>query len=357
MEHRRRVNAAILGFAHGHVNGYIEEWRRREAYGVRVAAGWDHDAARLAQAAETHGFSACADVDALLADPDVHAVVIASETSLHAELAVKAAAAGKAIVLQKPMAVTAAEADAIVEAVNRYGVPFSMAWQMRVDPQNAKMKALLGEGRLGRAFTVRRRHGLSVGLQPAFADSWHVDPKLNRDIWADDASHPIDFLLWLLGEPESVTAEIESLYHPRIPMDNGVALFRYPGGPLAEVNCSFTCAAAENSTEIVCEKGTIVQNFGDAVSCNVPRAPGAPGLRWYSAEEGRWIDSGIETPETHFARIRALAEPLAAFLRGERGPIATAEEGRTALRMVLATYVSAREGRRVRLDDAAIESV
>ena len=74
----------------------------------------------------------------LLADPGIEAVVVAAETSLHASLVV-AAAAGKKIVLQKPMALTLAEGERIVSAVERAGVPFTLAWQMRVDPQNVQM--------------------------------------------------------------------------------------------------------------------------------------------------------------------------------------------------------------------------
>lgn len=354
---KKVVHIGILGFAHGHVNGYCEEWKRFPEYGAKVVAGWDHQAERLAQAVAAHGFTPCGTAAELLARPDVEAVVIAAETSLHAELVEQAAAAGKAIVLQKPMALTLIEADRIVAAVERHGVPFTLAWQMRVDPQNAKMKELLESGELGRVFQVRRRHGLNVGLQPAFASSWHADPAYNRDIWADDAAHPIDFLYWLFGMPDSVTAELASLHEGGIPMDNGIAVFRYADGPLAEVNCSFTCTAAEATTEIVAERGTIVQRYGDAVSCNAPRESDAPGLRWYDAASGRWIDSGIASPAAHFERIRGLSAPLAAFLRGERGPIATAREGRDVLRMTLATYVSTRQGRRVRLDDPDIAGV
>lgn len=357
MKNRPGIGIGILGFAHGHVHAYCEQWISKQQLGIRVVAGWDHDAERLEAARARFGLSACTDVEALLAREDVQAVAIASETSLHAELVEQAAARGKAIIVQKPLALTLEEADRMVAAVNRFKVPFTMAWQMRADPQNQAMKQFVAERTLGRVFMVRRRHGLGVGLQPGFADSWHVDPSCNRDIWADDAAHPIDFLHWLLGVPHSVTAEVESLHNPRIPMDNGIAVFRYPNGPLAEVNCSFTCTAAENTTEIICEHGTIVQNYGDAVSANVPRPEQAQGLKWYDAREGRWIASGIDSPASHGERISGLAEPLAAFLYGEREALATAEEARTSLRMVLATYVSSREGRRVLLDDPAIAGV
>jgi predicted dehydrogenase len=140
-------------------------------------------------------------------------------------------------------------------------------------------------------------------------------------------------------------------------MDNGVAIFRYAGGPLAEVCCSFTCPAAENTTEVITEKGTIVQNYGDVPSCNVPRPAEAPGLKWYTTEAGQWTASDIPSPAGHGERIAALAGPLAEFLHARRPPIATAAEGRLALRMTLACYVSTREGRRVRIDDEAVARV
>jgi predicted dehydrogenase len=351
------IGVGILGFAHGHVNSYCTRWRDEPELGVRVVAGWDHDPQRREASAAQFGIEAAGSVADLLARDEIAAVVIGAETSRHAELVEQSAAAGKAIIVQKPLALTMAEADRIVDAVNAHGVPFTVAWQMRVDPQNLQIRELLESGALGRVFMLRRRHGLSMCLNDAFADSWHVDPAQNRDIWADDAAHPIDFIHWLLGEPEAVTAEIKSLHNPRMPNDNGIAIYHYPDGPLVEVCCSFTTRAAENTIEVIAENGTLVQNYGDAPSAATPREEGACGLKWFLADRGEWVCSEIPSPTSQGVRISALAGPLAEFLRGERPPLATAEDARTSLRMVLACYVSTREGRRVRFDDPAIDQV
>ena len=351
------IKVGILGFAHGHVGAYISQWKQKADYDIDVVSGWDHDAQRLAASASNFGLKGYVDVDDLLANSGVQAVVIAVETSMHADLVEKAAKAGKMIIVQKPMALTMPQADRIVDAVNRNGVPFTMAWQMRTDPQNIKIKELMQSGELGKVFTVRRRHGLGTHLWAGFSETWHANPELNRDIWADDASHAIDFIQWLLGAPESVTAEIMSLCDPKVPNDNGVALFRYPNGPLAEVVCSFTCPASENSTEVICEKGSIIQNYGDGTSCNVPRPADACGLKWYTVSSGQWTCSEIASPPGHGDRIAGLSGPLSDFLHGKRLPIATVEEGRMSLRMTLACYVSTREGRRVSIDDKAIAKV
>ncbi|MEW6753514.1 MAG: Gfo/Idh/MocA family oxidoreductase [Candidatus Latescibacterota bacterium] len=350
------VGVGILGFAHGHANAYCSQWQQDRSHGLELVAGWDHDAARLAANAAAFHIPGHGDLEEFLARPDLRAVVIAAETSLHAELVEKAAAAGKAIALQKPLALTMPEADRIVAAVARHGVPFTLAWQMRVDPQNLEIKRVLESGVLGRICMVRRRHGLPSQLWD-IPSMWHFDPDLNRDIWADDAAHPIDFLHWLLGVPETVVAEIASLLNPAAPNDNGIAVFRYPDGLLAEVVCSFTCLAAENTVELIGEKGSLVQNYGDVPSCNVPRPANACGQKWYTQDKKDWTASEHASPAGHGARINGLAGPLADFFHGRRPAIATAEEGRTSLRMTLATYVSTREGRRVRLDDPAIERV
>ena len=340
------INVGILGFAHGHVNGYCTRWREQPDLGVRVCAGWDHDAARAAAAAQAHGVALCASPAALLARPDVQAVVVAAETSQHAELVEAAAAAGKAIVLQKPISLTLAQAERIVAAVRRARVPFTLAWQMRVDAHNLQIKSLLAGGRFGRLFMVRRRHCLATQHMQGFEQMWHNVPALNRDIFADDACHAIDFIYWLCGMPVSVVAELGTLLNPRVPNDNGLAIFRYADGAFAEVSCSFVAIAGENTAELVCEKGVIIGNYGDAPSTGL-RPPGAPQLKWCLEGERSWTASELPEIKAHWDRILNLAGPLAEFLHGRREPIATAEEGRDVLRLVLACYASAEEGRRV----------
>ncbi|MHC4249780.1 MAG: Gfo/Idh/MocA family protein [Planctomycetota bacterium] len=346
------MNVGVLGFAHGHVNAYCRRWREAPDMGVSVTAGWDHDAERAKGAAERYGVTLFETPEALLAS-DVEGVVIAAETSMHADLVEKTAAAEKGIVLQKPIALTMEEADRIVVAVEKAavegaGVPFTMAWQMRADPENLKIRELVQSGRLGRIFMVRRRHGLTTHRWEGFEDWWHNDPELNRDIFADDAAHAADFVYWLLGMPASVTAELGTLLNPKVPNDNAIAVFRYGDGTFAEVVCSFVCVTHENTTEIMAERGTIIQNYGDGPSSSA-RPQGRGGLRWFIEDTGQWE----EGPDPGFRgqgdRIANLAAPLAEFLKGEREALATAREGRDVLRMILACYESNESGKRVAL--------
>ena len=339
-------NIGILGFAHGHVGMYISRWRDQPEMGIKVVAGWDHDAARAEGNCASFGLQRAESVEALLKS-DIEAVVIGAETSMHADLVEQAAEAGKTIVVQKPIALTMEEADRIVQAVNRTGVPFTLAWQMRVDPHNLQAKALMEGGEFGRVFQVRRRHCLATQHMKDFENMWHVKPELNRDIFADDAAHPIDFIYWLLGKPSSVFCELGTLFNPKVPNDNAIAVFRYPDGKFAEVSCSFVAVAGENTLEILCENGIIIGNYGDGPSNSV-RPPGAPQLKWYLHGKG-WTISDLPEIRGQGERIANLSGPIAEFLHGKRPPIATAEEGRDVLRMVLACYESNDHGSRVKL--------
>ncbi len=345
----------ILGFAHGHVFAYGGQWLEHPEYGVQITAGWDHDKVRLAESAPKLKIETLCDSVEELLSQDIDAVVIASETAYHCELVEKAAAAGKAIICYKPLCITLEEADRMVAAVEKYNVPFTLGYQSRTDPQNQKIRELIKTGALGEIFLYRRRHCLSTHCWGNFDTTWHNDPKLNRDIFADDSSHPFDMVNWIFGMPDSVMAEISTVRDPKVPNDTGVAIFKYPSGMIAEVTLQFTCTAAEITTEVYGDIGAVTQSFGDAVSTQLPH--GENGLKYYFRGDADWTESGIPSPEKHGARLGWQAKPFADFLNGAAGPVCSVYEGRDCLKMVLACYVSSREGRRVKLDDPAIYSV
>ena len=347
------VKVGILGSAHGHVMTYGAVWANDPSLGIEIAGLYDHDAARAEKNAAALKTEA-KPLEEILGDKSITAVVVSSETVYHAELVEKAAEAGKAIICYKPMALNLEQANRIVAAVEKYNVPFTLGYQMRVDPQNIEMKKIVDEKTLGDVYMYRRRHSLSTHTWPDFDKAWHTQPELNRDIFADDSAHPIDMLNWIFGVPESVMCEMTTM--TKIKNDAGVALFKYPNGLIAEISCYFAASAAEITTEIYCSDGAVAQYYGDAVSARLPRTNLA-GLKWYKNGDAAWTDSDIASPPAHGERIKAQAYPFAEFLRGERGPICSCYEARNSLRMVLACYVSAMEGRRVKLDDPAIDAI
>ncbi len=341
------LGIGIISFAHGHVTNYAQYIKEREDANVLV--GWDEDPERGKSKAEAVGAAFAESLDDVLGRSDIQAVIIGSETSKHAEHVEAAAKAGKDILLQKPMAFSIKDCERIQKAVKESGVRFSLAWQMRCDPQNIWMRDKVRSGDLGKIVMVRRRHGLGTHLWGDwFVNSWHVSRQLNFGMFMDDASHAADWLLWMFGKPKTVTAEIDTLLDPKVPDDNGVALYRFEGGTIGILESSFTLVAADETTNINGENGVIIQRWGDGPSCSTPPPPkDAKGLRYFMRGEKDWNTVDLPTPSSHGMRISQVAEPALAFLKGERDAIATAEEGRTVTEMILAAYASAKEGRRV----------
>ncbi len=342
------LKLGIVSFAHGHVRAYADVMRDFED--AHIVAAWDDDEARGRQYCEQFGMDYVPRLESLLARPELDAVFIASPTNQHADHCLAAARAGKHILLQKPMALSLEDCDAIIEAVAAADVKFSLCYQMRADPVNRHMKALLEQGKIGRVAVLRRRHAIPFLLNPDFArpGNWHIDPVQNMGMFMDDASHAADFLYWMLGAPVSVMAEIDNLVTDVAPDDNGVAIYRFAGGEIGILFNSSTTLAAENTTEIYGDAGSIIQNHGDVPSANVPRLPGATALKVWRQENGEW-----ETPafplRPHGERIRDVPRPLVDYLHGRCPSLATAEDGRVCIEMILGAYESARTGRRVQL--------
>ena len=113
------------------------------------------------------------------------------------------------------------------------------------------------------------------------------------------------------------------------------------------LNTSVTLAG-ENTTEIYGDEGVVIQNYGDAPSCNIPRPADAVALKLYTRNEPSWKDLGIPIPDGHGERIGGVPRPFIDCLKKDTEPDVTVEDGRVAVEMILGAYRSAQEGRRVK---------
>jgi predicted dehydrogenase len=344
-----RIGIGVLSFAHGHVGTYCSQIVGFDD--ARLVACWDDDSARGQSAARQWGMSFHDRPEAVVERRDVDAVIIGIETYRHAEMVRLAARAGKHILLQKPMALTLSDCDRIIADVEASGVLFAVAYQMRLDPLNLKIKELVDAGSLGKVGIVRRRHCINMLFQEAFHSSWHVDPVKNMGMFMDDASHAADFLYWLLGEPVSVVAEIDNLLSSAAPDDTGCAIYRFKSGAMAVLLNSSVVWAGENTTEVYGDQGVLIQNHDDAPSTATKGIPTPIALKLWRASESEkgWQDLGFPLPPNHGHRIGAVARGFVDYLYDPSTPHATARDGKVCIGMILGAYRSAREGRRIAL--------
>lgn len=345
-----KLGIGILSFAHGHVGMYAHMIKGFDD--VELAACWDDDEDRGRQNAEAFGIAYSPHLEDVISRSDINCVIVASETNKHAPLCIAAMEAGKNVLLQKPMAITLAECDSIIQTVKKTGAWFSLAFQMRCDPQNIRMREIIQQGTLGKIGMVRRRHCIGVLFNKGFYEGptrWHTQAASNKGMFFDDAIHALDWLYWTLGrKPVSVIAEIGNVLTDVAPDDTGAAIFRFEDGLFADIYNSSVTWAGENTTEIYGDKGVIIQNHGDGPSNGVlPPHPIAVKLFQAEKAELGWQDQGLAVPTGHGERISGLTRPFVDALKSG-APMCTAEEGRVSVEMCLAAYHSAETGRRVR---------
>jgi len=297
----RLLRWGVLGAA-GIARGEVISAIQGSANG-RVLALASRSSERARELAEAHGIDRLyATYDSLLADPDVEAVYIPLPNSMHAAWTIRAAEAGKAILCEKPLALTEKEATLMVEACVRRRMPLMEGFMYRFHPQNRRVRELIGQGVIGSPREVRAH--LSVAIMNSVDPSnVRLNPQLGGGALLDMGCYTVNLVRALLGaEPKRVLAwsDIDAGYRVDV---TTAGLLVFPGGKLASVSCSFL-AGGQGRYSVIGTEGTI----------EVPRAV-IPGLGTRVAEGLVVIaDSDGRRREENFPAVnqyRIMAEEFA----------------------------------------------
>lgn len=210
--------------------------------GITHAAGWAETPAEIVGfSAETqqeagvlakrYNAKVYPDLDTMLIDVDV--LDICSPTHLHHEMALKAAAAGKHIVCEKPLARTTQEAREIVAACRKSGVQLLVAHVVRFFPEYALAHSAVVEGQVGKPGVIRLHRGSYRPKKPA--GNWFLDEEKSGGILMDLMIHDYDYARWVAGEVETVSARRVTEIHPDAPVDYGLVILGHRSGALSHI--------------------------------------------------------------------------------------------------------------------------
>ena len=319
--------------------------------GVAHAAGWAATPAQLtgivaetvaeaAPLAAEYGVKAYTDFAALLADVDV--IDICTPTHLHHAMVLQAAAAGKAIVCEKPLARSVAQAQEMVAACKQAGVPLLVAHVVRFFPEYALAKAAVAEGQIGQPGVIRLHRGSYRPKKPV--GNWFLDEAKSGGLMLDLMIHDFDYARWVGGEVASVFAKKVSSGHPDAPVDYGLAILTHRSGSLSHIAgaWAYPPPTFRTSLEIFGDRGLI--QFDSAESApilNLIKTPGdAPDVALPSSPVS-------ESPYT-----TQIKEFYAALSGGKPARI-RAEDGLAAVQIAEAAIQSARSGLAVTLNPLA----
>jgi predicted dehydrogenase len=163
-----------------------------------------------------------------LADPAVDAVYVGTPVFLHAPQTIQSLRAGKHVLCEKPMAMNEAEARTMLQAADESGKTFGVAYYRRCYPKVQRAKQLLEAGAIGKPVIAElTSHAWFDGQG---GRSWLVDPaKAGGGPLFDVASHRIDVLNFLFGQPQRVTAQLSNIVHRYAVEDNATVMVEYPG--------------------------------------------------------------------------------------------------------------------------------
>jgi UDP-N-acetyl-2-amino-2-deoxyglucuronate dehydrogenase len=292
--------------------------------------------------------------DELLKRKDISLVSICTPPFEHAANAIAAAAAGKHVLCEKPLAPSPEECDRMIAAAAKAGTVLAGVFQYRFDPAVVRAKALLDSGAMGPA-----RLALLSGLWwrgPNYYDLWW------RGTWEREGGgallnhhcHLVDVLLHLLGEPEAVSAELGALTHPDIEVeDTAVLSVRFRSGALAAIAATVSAPQNHAVLEVGAAKAGLTIRVGQPleIACRKPDPGGFPldDPEAKASLEAAAAAVPVPARQGH----GAVVDDVLRALEARRPPAVPGEEARRAVEFTVAAYKAGTEGVRVTMPLAA----
>jgi predicted dehydrogenase len=309
----------------------------------------------------TRGYT---DVDALLREGKVEAVVIGTPHPLHAAPAVRAAEAGVHVLVEKPLAATLADCDAMLAAANRAGVLLGVISQRRLYEPVRRMKQAIDAGKIGRpalgVFTMYSWREPAYYQSDPWRGKWDTE---GGGVLVNQSPHQLDLLRWLMGPVAEVSGYWANVNHPGIEVDDtAVAVLRFRNGGLGAIVTSVAQkpgistkvhvhGTSGASVGVETDRGATfiagLTAIAEPPLNDVWTIPGEEHLLPTFQAEDRARFTQIDTT-THYHGLQ-IQDFLRAVREG-RPPLVTGEDGRAVVELFTAIYRSNRERRPVTLD-------
>lgn len=242
----------------------------QKAEGSSLVAVMRRDGAKAEDYARRHGVARFYDdAAALIADREVDAVYVATPPSTHASLAIEAVEAGKPVYVEKPMARTLAECEALNAAARKAGVPVYVAYYRRALPRFLKIREWLAEGAIGEVRLVQVEHYRRPGPVDECALPWRLIPEVaGGGLFVDLGAHTLDILDFLLGPIATCHGIASNQLGQHRAEDVVAGAFRFASGALGTGLWCFSAGVEREVNEIVGSRGRIrFSTFGSEPVC------------------------------------------------------------------------------------------
>ena len=344
---KKTYGMAVIG------GGMIGHWHAeaiRQLPNARLVGICDHGSGKAAKSGPRCGCAAGAcEVEGFIARQDVDVITIGTPSGTHAEIALLAAKHGKHCIVEKPLDISLARMDRMIEAHAKAGTTLGGIFNGRFVPTAGIFKRAVAAGRFGR---------LTFGM--AYGPWWREQSYYDQGGWKgtqaldgggafiNQGIHTIDMLQWLMGPVRRVSARVATLAHDRIEVeDTGAAVVEFASGALGILACTTSMWPGKSrQIEVSGTGGTV--SMGDSMfntwQFRQEQPEDASIRETYLSRPTAAV--GASDPSAGFSADSHrdnFAEVLAA-IDENRTPSVDGQEARKAVRIILALYESARQG-------------
>ena len=284
------------------------------------------------------------DFDQMLTREHPDAVGIFTPNRFHCEYTLKAIAAGCHVLVEKPMAPTAADARRMVAAADAAGRILMVAMQRRHAGLEQIVKEALDAGAIGVPNFIRTRLSHGGPEQWAPGQSWFYSrEQAGGGAMLDLGVHVADLAIWMMGEIDSVIGHVGSVRANIEVEDHGAMVVQFRSGATGVIEASWNSRPGLASLEIYGSEGRVMSGY-PRLDIAIQRADGSPAPGYSREEILKRFD-----PRDFAAPSRALAAAFVAAIRGERAPCPSGADGMRAVEAIEACYRSSRTGSRISL--------
>src|SRR5690242_10710263 len=308
--------------------------------GIRLVAVADTDIERARAVGAARNVPAFGSLDEMLANVPSDLVSICTPSGLHPQHGIVAARAGRHVLTEKPMAISLAAADELVQACDAAGVQLFVVKQNRLNPAIQLLKRAVDKGRFGRLYmanvTVRWTRPQSYYDAEPWRGTWEFD----GGAFMNQASHYVDLMQWLMGPAESVMAKTATQARRIEAEDSGVAVVKFRSGALGvmEVSVLTFPKNLEGSITILGETGSV--KIGGTAVNRVDH--------WEFADyddDDKLVETAATAPPSVYGFGHVpYYENVVAVLQGRARADTDGRAGRKSLELILGIYESARTG-------------
>lgn len=318
------MKIALISGWHVHAGEYFHRIERNSD--AQITAVWDDDLARGRAYAEKCGGTFYEDYDELLEKSGVDAVIITSPTSMHPELMIKAARAGKHIFTEKVLAITSKDAHAIAAAVKEAGVHFTICFPHETEAPFLAVKEIVDSGKLGEITYAKFRKAHTGSIDNWLPAYFYDESLCGGGAMIDLGAHPMYLLEWLLGKPKTVTSTFTDVTGRGVE-DNAVSLLEFENGAIGVSETGFVSWGDPLVWEISGRDGWLIMTDSE--------------IRYHTRTQSDWI-----APELPVNAPHPIDYFVDTVVHGRADTRYTIDEAVALTELMEAAYKSARTGKK-----------